>query len=100
LRATLGLSVVPEEEARDSLGLALRPFLETDEFFIPVGLDVDLDEAVRDATRAAITFLVARFGMRDHEAYAYLSAAADLRISQVVDRTKGVHWCIRKADFA
>ena len=33
-------------------------------------------------------------------AYAYLSAATDFEISQVVDRTKGVHALIRKEDFA
>ena len=32
-------------------------------------------------------------------AYAYLSAATDFDISQVVDLVKGVHARIRKADF-
>jgi acetamidase/formamidase len=32
-------------------------------------------------------------------AYAYLSAAADFEISQVVDQVQGVHCLIRKADF-
>ena len=32
-------------------------------------------------------------------AYAYLSAAADPQVSQVVDRTTGVHALVRKADF-
>ena len=31
--------------------------------------------------------------------YAYLSAATDFEVSQVVDRTKGIHAMIRKADF-
>jgi acetamidase/formamidase len=34
------------------------------------------------------------------EALAYLSAAADFEISQVVDAVKGVHCCIRKSDFS
>ena len=38
-------------------------------------------------------------GMERAVAYAYLSAAADFAISQVVDRTVGVHGLIRKADF-
>jgi acetamidase/formamidase len=33
-------------------------------------------------------------------AYAYLSAAADLEVSQVVDRTVGVHGVIQKAHFS
>jgi acetamidase/formamidase len=32
-------------------------------------------------------------------AYAYLSAATDYQVSQVVDRTKGIHGMIRKSDF-
>jgi acetamidase/formamidase len=32
-------------------------------------------------------------------AYAYLSAASDVQISQVVDRTKGTNILIRKSDF-
>jgi acetamidase/formamidase len=33
-------------------------------------------------------------------ALAYLSAGTDFEVSQVVDRTKGVHGLIRKRDFA
>ena len=32
-------------------------------------------------------------------ALAYLSAAADAEVSQVVDKTKGIHFLIRKSDF-
>jgi acetamidase/formamidase len=38
--------------------------------------------------------------MAEAVAYAYLSAAADYCVSQVVDRTKGVHARIRKHHFA
>jgi acetamidase/formamidase len=37
--------------------------------------------------------------MDEEHAYAYLSAATDFDISQVVDRVTGVHARIRKADF-
>jgi acetamidase/formamidase len=33
-------------------------------------------------------------------ALAYMSAATDFNVSQVVDRTKGIHALIRKRDFA
>jgi acetamidase/formamidase len=66
---------------------------------VPIGLDPDLDEAMRDATRAAIDFLERRQGMPRPAALAYLSAAADFEVSQVVDRVKGIHCCIRKSDF-
>jgi acetamidase/formamidase len=37
--------------------------------------------------------------MDEHLAYAYLSAATDFDISQVVDVTTGVHGRIRLSDF-
>lgn len=58
-----------------------------------------LDLAMRDAVRRALAFLVGDRGMAAPVAYAYLSAAADFQVSQVVDRTTGVHALIRKADF-
>jgi len=54
---------------------------------------------VRACVRAAIDLLEARWGMDRSLAYAYLSAATDFDISQVVDLVKGVHARIRKADF-
>ena len=42
----------------------------------------------------------ARYGMDRTHAYAYLSAATDFDISQVVDIVCGVHARIREADFA
>ncbi|TGB02988.1 hypothetical protein E2651_26490 [Streptomyces sp. MZ04] len=95
LRATVRLTVV-KSAATD---LVARPFGETGTHWIPVGLHEDLDEAMRDAVRAALDFLTGRFGMERHAAYAYLSAAADFEISQVVDQVKGVHCLIRKSDF-
>jgi len=49
--------------------------------------------------RQAIALLGARYGMAPHLAYAYLSAATDFDISQVVDLVKGVHARIRTSDF-
>lgn len=99
LRATLRLSVLDSAAARAAVGVIDHPFFETDELWVPVGLDADLNEAMRKATRAAITFLETRIGMPRAEALSYLSAAADFEVSQVVDAVKGVHCCIRKADF-
>jgi acetamidase/formamidase len=39
------------------------------------------------------------FGMPRQTAYAYMSAATDYVVSQVVDRVKGVHGLIRKDHF-
>jgi acetamidase/formamidase len=62
-------------------------------------LDPDLNEAMRRCVRAAVALLQARFGMDSEHALAYLSAATDFNISQVVDLVTGVHARIRVADF-
>jgi acetamidase/formamidase len=99
LRATLRFSVVPRSEALEEYGVVTGPLVVTPEFLVPTGLSEDLDEAVQHAVRAAIELLHARFGMDRANALAYLSAATDFDISQVVDIVKGVHAKIRIADF-
>ena len=93
LRVTVRFDLVPG-------GMEVEgPLGETAEYLIPTGLDRDLDVAVQKAVRNAIALLRRRYGMDVEHAYAYLSAATDFDISQVVDRVKGVHARIRKADF-
>ncbi|RIX26421.1 acetamidase/formamidase family protein [Amnibacterium setariae] len=99
LRATLRFTVVPRSEALDAYGVVTGPLVETPEYLVPTGLSEDLDEAVQHCVRAAIELLHARFGMDRSNALAYLSAATDFDISQVVDLVKGVHAKIRVADF-
>jgi acetamidase/formamidase len=99
LRADLRLSVLTGPEARTVARLLDEPFAETEAHWIPIGLDADLNEAMRDAVRKAIEFLHVHVGMERELAYAYLSAAADFEVTQVVDAVKGVHCMIRKADF-
>lgn len=72
---------------------------ETADLIIPFGIDPDLNEAMRTALRNALTHLEQR-GMDPRHAYAYLSAAGNFAVSQVVDQTTGVHVKIRKADLA
>ncbi|MFT4051042.1 MAG: acetamidase/formamidase family protein [Microbacterium sp.] len=100
LRATLRFDVVPREEALAAFGEVAGPLVRTDEYLVPTGLDPDLNEAMRKAVRAGLDLLQARYGMAEHLAYAYLSAATDFDISQVVDIVCGVHARIREADFA
>jgi acetamidase/formamidase len=59
----------------------------------------DLDVASRRAVVNALDFLQHDLGMDRAVAYAYLSAAADFEVSQVVDRTVGVHGVIPKSHF-
>jgi acetamidase/formamidase len=99
LRATFRLTVLKGSRARAAATVLGQPFGETDRYWIPFGLHEDLNQAMRAAVRAAVDFLSDRFGMGRTTAYAYLSAAADFEISQVVDQVQGVHCLIRKADF-
>jgi len=99
LRATVRLDVVPHEDAVRRFGELAGPLAETSDYLVPTGLDPDLDVATQNCVRAAIALLQARYGMAPHLAYAYLSAATDFDISQVVDLVKGVHARIRKSDF-
>lgn len=109
LRGTFRLTVCKEGEG-DAPSVAHRyPFAETPEAWIPIGLSdpdgsaggqiSDLDVAMRVAVVNALDFLEQDRGMDRATAYAYLSAAADFTISQVVDRTVGVHGVISKSHF-
>jgi acetamidase/formamidase len=99
LRATLTLDVIPRQRAAELFGGARGPVARTRDYLVPTGLDADLDEAVAKCARNALELLGASFGMERELAYAYLSAATDFDISQVVDVVKGVHARIRLSDF-
>ncbi|OZC49370.1 acetamidase [Rhodococcus sp. RS1C4] len=85
------------------------PFAENEDSWIPIGLSdpdgavggqsSDLNAAMRRAVVNALDFLETDLGMDRATAYAYLSAAANFTVSQVVDRTVGVHGQIPKAHF-
>ena len=75
------------------------PRAETPTHFISIGLHPDLDEAARIATREMIDFLVTEKGIPRAEAYILSSVAVDLRVTQLVDGTKGIHAMIAKAIF-
>ncbi|MFT4233597.1 MAG: acetamidase/formamidase family protein [Microbacterium sp.] len=100
LRATLTFDVIPADVAEAEFGRVTGPLVRTSEYLVPTGLDPDLNEAMRKCVQAAISLIQARWGLDEHLAYAYLSAATDFDISQVVDLTCGVHARIREADFA
>lgn len=76
------------------------PRAETPTHYIVMGLNVDLDDAARLATREMIEFLVREKGMSRDEAYILTSIAADLRVTQLVDGTKGIHAMIAKSIFS
>ena len=99
LRARVRLDVVPEREALRAFGELAAPLASDAQYLMPMGLDASLDEAMKACVRQAIALLGARYGMESHLAYAYLSAATDFEITQVVDLVTGVHARIRTSDF-
>lgn len=109
LRGTFRLTVC-KKGSGDAPSVAYSyPFGETEESWIPIGLSdpdgsvggqsSDLNAAMRRAVVNALDFLEHDKGMDRATAYAYLSAAADFTVSQVVDRTVGVHGQIFKDHF-
>ncbi|WP_394551479.1 acetamidase/formamidase family protein [Agromyces sp. MMS24-JH15] len=99
LRVTLRFDVVRRADALREYGELAGPLVRTAEYLVPTGMHADLDEAMRACVRQALSLIRARWGLDEHLAYAYLSAATDFDISQVVDRVCGVHARIRLADF-
>ena len=101
LRSTYRLTVLKGGDPRLPMKAPMKnPFAETKDYWIPIGLNTDLDDAMKDATRQAVQFLNEKLGIDRATALAYLSAGADFQVTQVVDRVKGVNAIIRKADFA
>ena len=98
-RATFKLTLLKAGKDKIPGKEIVQPLAENAEFWITPGLDEDLDEAMKKSTREAIRFLNQEYGIDEAIAYAYLSAATDFEVSQVVDKTKGIHAKIRKADF-
>ncbi|MBU3709126.1 MAG: acetamidase [Burkholderiaceae bacterium] len=102
MRATFRFTLLKQGDPRipSASGSLEKPFGETRDYWIAIGLNPDLDEAMKDAVRESLRFLTEKLGMDRAVAYAYLSAATDFNVSQVVDRTKGIHALIRKRDFS
>jgi acetamidase/formamidase len=81
-------------------GRAMRwPRAETATHYITMGLNADLDEAAKIATREMLDFLVENKGLSRDDAYMLASAAMDLVVTQAVDGTKGIHALMPKGIF-
>ncbi|MFT8242985.1 acetamidase/formamidase family protein [Roseomonas sp. BN140053] len=72
------------------------PRAETPTHFISMGLDEDLDQAMRQAVREMIGFICARTNLSRAEAYQFCSLAVDFHVTQTVNGEKGVHGLLRK----
>ena len=75
------------------------PRAETPTHYMTMGLHEDLNQAAKIATREMLNFVVETKGVPRDDALMLLSAAMDLRVTQIVDGTKGVHAMLPKAIF-
>jgi acetamidase/formamidase len=73
------------------------PRAETPTHHILMGFDRDLTKATEIAIREAVKFIQERAGITQGEAYAVVSMAADLRITELVDGNVGVHVMVAKS---
>jgi acetamidase/formamidase len=76
------------------------PRAETPTHWMVMGLNPNLEEAMKMAVRETILFLTQRFPrLSREEAYMIASVAVDYHVTQVVDGTKGIHGMIPKSIF-
>jgi acetamidase/formamidase len=61
-----------------------------------MGLNEDLDLAMKQALREMIAFIASRTNLSPLDAYQFCSLAADFRVTQTVNGVKGVHGMLRK----
>jgi acetamidase/formamidase len=76
------------------------PRAETPTHWMVMGLNPNLEEAMKMAVRETTAFITQRFPkLSREEAYMIASVAVDYHVTQVVDGTKGIHGMIPKAIF-
>ena len=72
------------------------PRAETASHFISMGMNADLDLAMKQALREMIGFICARSNLSRQQAYQFCSMAVDFHVTQTVNGEKGVHGLLRK----
>ncbi|MBI2153505.1 MAG: acetamidase/formamidase family protein [Candidatus Rokubacteria bacterium] len=80
---------------RKDMRLAM-PRAITPTHYITFGLDLDLDDAAKQALRDMIAWLVQMGGWTPSEAYVFCSLACDLHVTQLVDGNKGIHAMVNR----
>ncbi|MDX6804790.1 acetamidase/formamidase family protein [Terrihabitans rhizophilus] len=73
------------------------PFAESKTHLISIGLDEDLDDAMKQAVREMVQHICDRTSLNRNQAYMLCSLAGNLRITQTVDGNKGVHMMLDKS---
>lgn len=72
------------------------PRAETPTHYISMGMNEDLDLAMKQALREMIAFICARSSLSPDQAYQFCSMAVDFHVTQTVNGEKGVHGMLRK----
>ncbi|HET9904677.1 MAG TPA: acetamidase/formamidase family protein [Xanthobacteraceae bacterium] len=85
--------------ARNDMSLKW-PMAETPTHVMTMAFDPDLDDCVVIALRNMLDLIVARTGITRAEAHMLCSLAADLRVTQVVNGSKGIHVMLEKRYLA
>ncbi|MFC5068955.1 acetamidase/formamidase family protein [Flaviflagellibacter deserti] len=73
------------------------PFAENKTHLISIGLDEDLDDAMKQAVREMVKHICERTNLNRNQAYMLCSLAGNLRVTQTVDGNKGVHMMLAKS---
>ncbi|MEJ1161305.1 acetamidase/formamidase family protein [Prosthecomicrobium sp. N25] len=76
------------------------PRAETPTHHITMGMDPDLDQCAIRALRDMIVLMGEKGGLSREDAYTLCSLAADLRVTQTVNVSKGIHCMIAKGLLA
>jgi len=72
------------------------PRAETPDHYISMGMNEDLDQAMKQALREMIAFITRSSNLSAHDAYMLCSLAVDFRVTQSVNGEKGIHGMLRK----
>lgn len=80
-------------------GTIAQPRGESPTHHLIMGLDTDLDRALRNATFEVVSFLVAHYGLRPSEAFSVASVAVDFTVSEAVDGVQVITAIVPKAIF-
>jgi acetamidase/formamidase len=67
--------------------------------YYTMGIDLNLDVAMREATRETVEFLQERLGLTPADAYSLASIAVDFRVAEAVDSTQVIYAAIPKRLF-
>jgi acetamidase/formamidase len=72
------------------------PRAETPTHYVSMGINEDLDQAMKQALREMIAFICSRTNLAREQAYAFCSLAVDFHVTQTVNGEKGVHGLLKK----